>query len=188
MNTSVIIFWLCQNIRSFVLFFKLFILCRFCPIWRPYPQSSQVFSYDFSKSSSMFLQIYPGFCWSLCSSNAKGSICLLVEWADTASLCSSNTKGSICLLVKWADTAFWLARQKAYNRVQCWFNVVHVGWYFIHCLNENRRVNKVHLPSLVSRFHNKSTFIQCFNSGPASQTVAQYWTNIVNVAWTVETF
>ena len=42
-----------------------------------------------------------------------------------------------------------------------------------------RRVNRVPLcPDLiyplVSRFDNKNTFIQCFNSGPASQTVAQY--------------
>ena len=42
-----------------------------------------------------------------------------------------------------------------------------------------RRVNRVPLcPNLlyplVSRFDNKNTFIQCFNFGPASQTVAQY--------------
>ena len=42
-----------------------------------------------------------------------------------------------------------------------------------------RRVNRVPLcPDwlyrLVSRFNNKNTFIQCFNSGPASQTVAHY--------------
>ena len=42
-----------------------------------------------------------------------------------------------------------------------------------------KRVNRVPLcpdllHPLVSRFHNKNTFIQCFNSGPASQTVAQY--------------
>ena len=42
-----------------------------------------------------------------------------------------------------------------------------------------RRVNRVPLcpdllHSLVSRFDNKNIFIQCFNSGPASQTVAQY--------------
>ena len=40
-----------------------------------------------------------------------------------------------------------------------------------------RRVNRVCpdlLYPLVSRFDNKNTFIQCFNSGPASQTVAQY--------------
>ena len=42
-----------------------------------------------------------------------------------------------------------------------------------------RRVNKVPLcpdllHPLVSRFDNTNTFIQCFNSGPASQTVAQY--------------
>ena len=41
-----------------------------------------------------------------------------------------------------------------------------------------RRVNRVPLcpdllHPLVSRFNNKNTFIQCFNSGPASQTVAQ---------------
>ena len=41
---------------------------------------------------------------------------------------------------------------------------------------------------IVSRFHNKNTFIQCFNSGPASQTVAQYKPNIVYLVWTVETF
>ena len=35
------------------------------------------------------------------------------------------------------------------------------------------------LHPLVSRFHKKKIFIQCFNSGPASQTVAQYLTNIV---------
>ena len=42
-----------------------------------------------------------------------------------------------------------------------------------------RRVNRVPicldlLHPLVSRYDNKNTFIQCFNSGPASQTVAQY--------------
>ena len=42
-----------------------------------------------------------------------------------------------------------------------------------------RRVNRTPLcpdllHPLVSRFDNKNTFIQCFNSGPASQTVAQY--------------
>ena len=42
-----------------------------------------------------------------------------------------------------------------------------------------RRVNRVPLcpdplHPLVSRFENKNTFIQCFNFGPASQTVAQY--------------
>ena len=47
-----------------------------------------------------------------------------------------------------------------------------------------RRVNRVPLcpdllHPLVSRFDNKNTFIICFNSGPASPTVAQYWTNIV---------
>ena len=46
------------------------------------------------------------------------------------------------------------------------------------------------LHPIVSRFHNKNrpTFVQCFNSGPASQTVAQYKTNIVYLVWTVETF
>ena len=56
-----------------------------------------------------------------------------------------------------------------------------------------RRVNRMPLspdllPSLVSGFDNKNTVIQCFNSGPASQTVAQYWTNIVYLVWTVENF
>ena len=42
-----------------------------------------------------------------------------------------------------------------------------------------RKVNRVPLcpdwlHSLVSRFDNKNTFIQCFNSGPAAQTVTQY--------------
>ena len=42
-----------------------------------------------------------------------------------------------------------------------------------------RRVNRVPLcpdllHPLVPGFDNKNTFIQCFNSGPASQTVAQY--------------
>ena len=46
-----------------------------------------------------------------------------------------------------------------------------------------RRVNRVLLcldicpdllHPLVSRFDNKNTFFQSFNSGPASQTVAQY--------------
>ena len=36
--------------------------------------------------------------------------------------------------------------------------------------------------------NNKHTFVQCFNSGPASQTVARYQTNIVYLVWTVETF
>ena len=40
---------------------------------------------------------------------------------------------------------------------------------------------------IVSRFHKKNTFVQCFNSGPASQTVAQYKTDIVYLVWTVET-
>ena len=44
------------------------------------------------------------------------------------------------------------------------------------------------LHTLVSKFDNKNTFIQCFNSEPASQTVAQYWTNIVYLVWTAETF
>ena len=40
-----------------------------------------------------------------------------------------------------------------------------------------KRVNRVPLcpdllHPLVSRFNNKNAFIQCFNSGPASQTVA----------------
>ena len=42
-----------------------------------------------------------------------------------------------------------------------------------------RRMNRVPLypdllHPLVYRFDNKKTFIQCFNSGPASQTVARY--------------
>ena len=42
-----------------------------------------------------------------------------------------------------------------------------------------RRVNRVPLypdllHPLVSRLDNENTFIQCFNSGPATQTVAQY--------------
>ena len=42
-----------------------------------------------------------------------------------------------------------------------------------------RRVNRRPLcpdpiHPLVSRINNKNTFIQCFNSGPASQTAAQY--------------
>ena len=42
-----------------------------------------------------------------------------------------------------------------------------------------RRVNRAPLCAewlhpLVSRFHSKNTFVQCFNFGPASQTVAQY--------------
>ena len=42
-----------------------------------------------------------------------------------------------------------------------------------------RRVNRVPLcldllHPLDSRFDNKNTFIRCFNTGPASQTVAQY--------------
>ena len=41
---------------------------------------------------------------------------------------------------------------------------------------------------IVSRFHNKNTFVQGFNSGPVSQTVAQYTTNIVYLVWTVATF
>ena len=47
-----------------------------------------------------------------------------------------------------------------------------------------RRANRAPLCAewlhrLVTKFHNKNTFVQCFNSGPASQTVAQYKTNIV---------
>ena len=144
-------------------------------------------------SSSMFFRIYPGFSGSLYSWKAKGSFCLLVKWADTALCCSSNAKGSICLLVTCADTAIRLAQQYAYNRAQCWFNYVHVGWFSIHCFIENGRLNKAPicphlLHPLVSRFHNKNTFIQCFNSGTASQTVAQYWTDIVYLVWTVEIF
>ena len=72
-------------------------------------------------------------CYEWHSWMAKGHFYLLVKWVDTALCCSSNAKGSIHLLVNWADTVFWLARQLAYNRVQCWFNSVHVGWFSIHC-------------------------------------------------------
>ena len=60
----------------------------------------------------------------------------------SGSLYSWMAKGSFCLLVKWTDTAFWLAwlaRQKAYNWVQCWFNRGHVGRFSIHCQEGEQR-------------------------------------------------
>ena len=131
---------------------------------------------------------------SLYSLKAKGSFCLLVKWAETALCCFSKAKGSICLLVKGAVTAFWLARQYAYNRVHissmmymlfdspfiiAWMKTW--GW-------TDFPISADRLHPSVYRFHNINTFIRCFNSGPASQTVAQYWTNIVYLVWTVETF
>ena len=56
-------------------------------IWTKYSQSSLIFCYDFSKSYRyiMFFRIDPGFSWSLYqSAKAKGSICLLLKWADAA--------------------------------------------------------------------------------------------------------
>ena len=104
-NINLVIFRLWPNMLSFVWFFKLIILCRFCQalflpellsnqhlIWTPYSQSSQVFCYDFTKSSSIPFRIYPGFSWSQCCSSYM-----------------SNANGSICLLAKWADTTFWMA-------------------------------------------------------------------------------
>ena len=55
---NMIIFGLCPNILSFIQFFKRIILCRFCT---PYSQNSQIFCYDFSKSSSMFSGFIHGF-------------------------------------------------------------------------------------------------------------------------------
>ena len=113
-----------RKVLIFLRFFKLIILCRFFGtlflpeflsnhygIWTPYPQSCRKVCYNFSKSSSMFFQDYPGFSGSLYYWMPKDSFCLLVKWADTALGCPSNAKGSICLLVKWEDTAFWFARQ-----------------------------------------------------------------------------
>ena len=56
-----------------------------------------------------------------------------------------------------------------------------------------RRVNRAALCAewlhpIVYRFQIKNTIVQCFNSGPASQTVAQYKTNIVYLVWTVKSF
>ena len=170
----------------FVRLFKLIILCRLFGtlllpeflsnqhgIWTPYPQSSWEVCYDFISQPA-------------CSSG------IIQDFLDHYIL--EFQKGSFCLLVKWADTAFWLAQQYAYNRVQCLYNGLHGGWFSSHCLTENRRVNRVPrcpdlLHTLVSRFDNKNyTLIQCFNSGPASQTVAQYWNIIVYLVWTDETF
>ena len=93
-----------RNFKLFILarFCKTLFLPEFLSnhyeIWTPYSQSSQVFCYDFSKTA--IFRIIPGFSGSLYSWMAKGSFCLLVKWADTALCCSSNAKGSICLLAR----------------------------------------------------------------------------------------
>ena len=63
---------------------------------------------------------------------------------------------------------------------RCWLNDGHVGWFSIHCLNENGRMSRVPLCGdrihpLVSTFHNGNTFIQwCFNFGQCGRR----WHNI----------
>ena len=91
--TGFTVFRLCPNIFSFAGSLNLLycVLSNQNIIWTPYSKRSQVLCYDFSKSSSMFFRICPGFSGSLC--------------------CSLNANGSIRLLVKWADTTYWLARQ-----------------------------------------------------------------------------
>ena len=139
-------------------------------IWTRYTQSSQVYWYDFSKSFIIFFRIYPWLSGSLYSWKAKGSFCLLVKWADSEQILALYGSRPIlctnaCIIVYVAGDPPFIAR----------------------------RVNRVPLCSdwfhpLVSRFHNKNTFIKCFNSGPALHTVAQYQTNIVYLVWMVETF
>ena len=74
------------------------------------------------------------------------------------------------------------------------FSDVHVGWFSIHCLNGNGRVNRAPLCEdrdhpLVSTFHNGNNFIQwCFNSGPVWKTVTQHCTNIGWLLWALVIF
>ena len=95
------IFGLRPNILSFVWFFKLIILCRFCQtlfllkfsskqhkIWTSSSRNIQIFAMTFLSHSASSL------------GSGSGSLCCYLDAID-----------SICLLVKWADTAFWLARQ-----------------------------------------------------------------------------
>ena len=134
-------------------------------IWTRYFQSSQVFCYDFSKTSIVFFQINPRIFWITILLNGKSNFLLTCKMSRYRTMLILKCKRQYLLTCKVGRYCLLACMAVVLNWVHCWFNV---GWSSIQC-QEGEQGAPMSRSTLPVRFYNKNT----------SNVVAQYWTNSV---------
>ena len=134
---------------------------------------SRVVCYDFSKTSIVFFRINPKIFWITILLNGKRHFLLTCKMSRYRTM----------LLLKCKRQYLLTCKVSRYCLLAC--TAVDLIGYIVGSMlgdppfNAKMVIRVPVCPDLlhqsVSRFHNKNTFIQCFNSGP------------VYLVWTVET-